>query len=332
MKRIFAGSCLIASMTWLISTHTAPGALSEIPADPAGAAAWKAQRISTIKSVDGAPLDTAIPVLATIVGNLKTLKYRDCPERDEVLEMARSKLMSIPGYADYYADRLRAARDRVEAETDPNMKHSLIYRELKPAAGGLSTLARLPSPDSVRVLGEFLNDERGRFIQDPNNRVTGEKLWGMLETRTSNSEYAVEALISMPIIGKPKRPDISGITDGSYEIFTEVPAWREWYERIKSGRATFRFEGDPVEYDLNGPAPPEKLARLAADRARDADRANRRSVSTAKDGTPSTGVESSAAEGSATVPRLPLLLAGALLAGTLLWYLFRRIFRKNAAP
>ena len=306
------------------ATHSPAITSAEHAEQREGLVWWRNQ----IAKAQDLPKGEAIKILGECICKMPIQTVYQIDDKWDVYREAQQALMSIPGYADYYADRLRAARDRVEAETDPNMKHSLIYRELKPAAGGLSTLARLPSPDSVRVLGEFLNDERGRFIQDPNNRVTGEKLWGMLETRTSNSEYAVEALISMPIIGKPKRPDISGITDGSYEIFTEVPAWREWYERIKSGRATFRFEGDPVEYDLNGPAPPEKLARLAADRARDADRANRRSVSTAKDGTPFTGVESSAAEGSATVPRLPLLLAAALVAAAAGWFLIRAMKRR----
>ena len=142
--------------------------------------------------------------------------------------------------------------------------------------------------------------------------------------RTSNCEYAASSMKMLPLVDKPVGKDVTG--------YAAVGPWREWYERIKSGRATFRFEGDPVEYDLDGPAPPEKLARIAADRARDADRANRRSVSTAGNGTPAAPVASAPAEGATTVPRLPLLLAGALLAGVLLWYLSRRITRRNVAP
>src|SRR5690606_26228155 len=45
-----------------------------------------------------------------------------------------------------------------------------------------------------------------------------------------------------------------------------VYAWQNWYEQIKAGSRTFRFEGDPTEYDLNGPVPKEKLQRIERDR------------------------------------------------------------------
>jgi hypothetical protein len=81
-----------------------------------------------------------------------------------------------------------------------------------------------------------------------------------------------------------------------------------------------------VEYDLDGPASAEKLARIAADHKRDTERENRRSA-------PATGDEPPTAAGSdpvaATPPvsRLPLLLAGAVLLAATAWYFLRRMNR-----
>jgi hypothetical protein len=49
-------------------------------------------------------------------------------------------------------------------------------------------------------------------------------------------------------------------------------AWLLWYEQIKSGNRTFRFEGDPTEYDLNGPAPKQKIERVERERKRTEER------------------------------------------------------------
>ena len=74
------------------------------------------------------------------------------------------------------------------------------------------------------------------------------------------------------VIAPPPR---SGLVQGDIIMFEEyepaLASWRQWYEDIKSGRRTFRFEGDSTEYDLNGPAPKEKLERIARDRKRDSE-------------------------------------------------------------
>ena len=294
------------------------GALPEIPEDPVKAAVWKQRRVETIENLANSPIETATKGLRDIIVQLSTLNYRECQEKKYILELAKSKHLEIPGWENYYRDRILDARAKMEAEPDQALRDDMYYRTMAKADGGFGVLAMLPTPASVRVLGDFLSDERGRFFRTPEEVARGIDHWRWLsEVRSANCEYAVSAINSIPIVDKPIRKD--------QVSFEDVPAWREWYERIKSGRATFRFEGDPVEYDLDGPASPEKLARIKANRERDTDRENRHTISTAKDGTPSTGVESSTAEGSATVPRLPLLLAGTLLAGVLLWYLSRRI-------
>jgi len=40
----------------------------------------------------------------------------------------------------------------------------------------------------------------------------------------------------------------------SGQIDDGLKAWRQWYAEVKDGRRTFRFIGDPVDYDLRGPS------------------------------------------------------------------------------
>lgn len=295
------------------------GALPEIPEDPIKAALWKQRRVETIENLANSPIETATKGLRDIIVQLDTLNYRECPEKTYILELARTRHLEIPAWENYYRDRILDARAKMEAEPDQALRDDMYYRTMANVVFGFGMLGRLSTPASVRVLGDFLSDERGRFILSPEEaKRDNEHIRWLSEVRRANCEYAVGVINSMPIVDKPVRKDRA--------TFKDVPAWREWYERIKSGRATFRFEGDPVEYDLDGPAPPEKLARIAADRERDARRENRRNGSATDNEKPAT----TAAEASPPVSRLPILLAAAILAAAVGWYVLRRMKRGPA--
>jgi hypothetical protein len=239
-------------------------------------------------------------------------------EQRAIFEKSQAEILATPGYAEYYRDRILTARAQMEAEQDQAKRDDLFYRTMYKAAGGFGVLSLLPSPASVRVLGEFLADERGRYSPIPADDPAGdgEHIRWLHYVRTSNCEYAVRALNAMPLIAKP--------TSEHPATFEDVSAWRQWYERIKSGHATFRFEGDPTEYDLDGPAPPEKLKRLAEARERDAMRVARQQ--------PGTGVapgSSLATQSQSSAPNAPVSITGILLAtcavaAASVWYLVRR--------
>ena len=107
----------------------------------------------------------------------------------------------------------------------------------------------------MRVLGEFLTDESGPefIVQDERRDLT-------------MSWYAVAALSQLPLLDMPTT---FGVQYDDRSVSMAVPSWRLWYEQIKSGNRTFRFKGDPTEYDLDGPASPQKLERIAKNRQRD---------------------------------------------------------------
>jgi hypothetical protein len=55
---------------------------------------------------------------------------------------------------------------------------------------------------------------------------------------------AARTLWSLPLTFKPT---------GKVYTPEEMLTWRLWYEQVKAGNRTFRFEGDPQEYNLQGP-------------------------------------------------------------------------------
>ena len=175
-------------------------------------------------------------------------------------------LLATPGHAEYYWDRILAARLEYEAakagsNTD---KSSWLRSELSHVqANGFRTMAYLPSVETVRVLGEFLADERGYTKVPPNPTIDDLEATGLEQP---NCKGAAKAFVSLPIVSKPLVKNWTSVS------FDDVPLWRTWYEQIKAGKRTFRFEGDSTEYDLSGPASNEKLARIERDRMRDAER------------------------------------------------------------
>jgi hypothetical protein len=71
------------------------------------------------------------------------------------------------------------------------------------------------------------------------------KLWDQW-LQKPNSTDAAMALDKLPLKNKPH----AGITGWDKEA---IRPWVLWYEQIKAGNRTFSFEGDPTDYNLNGP-------------------------------------------------------------------------------
>ena len=157
-------------------------------------------------------------------------------------------LLSIPGHAEYYANQINAAWQVVEegisknGEAGDGTKGVLHNAQMY----GFQTLSQLPSAETVRVLGEFLTDNRGKFTPPP-GASADEISWLRLNWHDSaNSDRAAITLTALPLTTRPypKR-----------ELFVpgDVERWLLWYNQVKAGRRTFSFEGDPQEYDLTGP-------------------------------------------------------------------------------
>lgn len=155
-------------------------------------------------------------------------------EAQTVFERSQSLLLSIPGHAEYYGDRLwksySSYKTAVIERQDYGPMHS--YRSMRPEV--MRILENLPSAETVRVLGEMLSEE---WSDPTKTKEDNEQFLGSLAMN------AKSRLVKLPIVDKP-------IASGP----NSLPAWQQWYGQIKDGKRTFRFEGNPQEYNLQGPA------------------------------------------------------------------------------
>ena len=229
----------------------------------------------------------------------------------ELNEKLKNALLAIPGHAAYYRDEINKARAKFE-EALQGGDETLIGETRQYLAGKLlfdfPTLDHLPSVETVRILGEFLSDERG-YVKMPEHPTLED-----LTTDVSGSPVfrrAAASLGKLPILNKPLPASTQ------FRTPDDVKPWKQWYEQIKAGNRTFRFEGDPTEYDLNGPAPKAKLDRIERDRIRDAERlAGRRKAS------PASGFVSQA-QNLSKPSSIAGLLAAAGICAAALWYFLR---------
>jgi hypothetical protein len=202
----------------------------------------------------------------------------------------------------------------------------VFYDAVQPSWVGFGVLKHLPSAETVRVLGSLLDDERGRYIPDPARPLHWEDEMAANFMGKSNCELAVTSLAALPLVAKP-------VGAPSAKAFDDVPAWRQWYREIAEGRRTFRFEGDPTEYDLDGPVSAEKLVRTEALRERERDRAARAAqrqealpaaTVPAADAPPAPPpVSAPEAPPAASSPLAALLTAAGVLFAALAWFFLR---------
>ena len=151
----------------------------------------------------------------------------------EVAKKLRDTLLAIPGHAEYYRDRINEARRKLDAEPPDSVSRGPLQGILdNEQMYGFQTLSQLPSAETVRVLGEFLSDDRGILPGD------GEQSW----LERPNSRCAANALSKLPLVARPVTSKESGSED--------IPTWRLWYQQVKAGTRTIRFVGDPQEYNL----------------------------------------------------------------------------------
>ena len=228
----------------------------------------------------------------------------------EVNEKLKNALLAIPGHAKFFRDEINQARAKYE-EALKGGDESLIGETRQNLAGKLlfefSTLDHLPSVETVGVLGEFLSDERG-YVKMPEHPTLDD-----LTTDVSGSPVfrrAATALGRLPIVNKP----VPAKTQ--FRTPEDVAPWKLWYEQIKAGKRTFRFEGDATEYDLNGPASKDKLASIQRNDKRDGERAaGQRKMADA-------AVPSSASTAIHPLP-LPGILAGFILIAAAVCYFLK---------
>jgi hypothetical protein len=158
-------------------------------------------------------------------------RYLDKTNVDEVAlrQDIQNTLLSIPGHAKYFADEI----ERKRAMIQPG-EYTGDYDRLR--VFHFETLSHLPSPETVKILGSFLYDDKD-FENMTVVEAAGEK--HLSGGRSPNSKYATGAFILLEI-QNPPYPKSAYIAD--------IEKWRTWYDEIKSGKKAFSFKGQKVEY------------------------------------------------------------------------------------
>jgi hypothetical protein len=289
-------------------------AWSNLPEDSNEYHVWERGILSSIERINEQPNDVAIEKLGRWVMKLSQERTPNWEKGDRpVFHAAQNALLAIPGHSEYYRDKINTTRKLMEENLKSGDPMYIKYRtDLDYAVTyGFQTMRQLPSVETVRVLGEFLFDERG-YVREPTR--TGEAARYDKIKHSPVLLKAGEALDHLPIVGKPPKDK------RFYDTPEDLEGWRQWYLQIKEGKRTFRFEGDPTEYDLNGPASEQKLARIALDRKRDLERVTRYQRVTSEK-------ESLAATASTIVTKpgnLAIILSTLLVLASAVWYYFRR--------
>jgi len=181
------------------------------------------------------PAEMAIPQLGTGIYKTSLTSIYVYGDREGTRKILQSALMAIPGHAEYYDQKIRKSMDDEMAGSGKG-DGAQRMRDFQ-------TLGQLPSPETVKVLGELLYDDRdpskGMPMDDATRPYANFRCASMALTRLG--------IKKAPMKNKYPYPNGTVGYDDS-----EVETWKVWYEQVKAGTRTFSFEGDDTNYNLAG--------------------------------------------------------------------------------
>ena len=239
------------------------------------------------------------------------------PERMAVFQQAQSFLTSKPGHAKYYQDQIEKTRDlaREHAKLPKEEQSRLMAAEKWVGPGtyddvrdeAFINLGLLPSPETVAVLGHFVESAEGLDHRD----ILGNIVRGADDVTPAapNCGKAFLALAKLGIEHPPAKVNYPDLGDLDWDI-DRVNKWKDWWGEVKAGKRTYRFVGSDIEYGPDGPATKAQLEKIAKDRKR---AESGRKGTSAMDAAAGDGVSSKA-------PLFALVIAGAVLLASLMRY------------
>jgi len=151
---------------------------------------------------------------------------------DSIYAKIQQTVLALPGHAQYFADKIEVEQKSVErfpTITGPRCTYDSnrnLYFEV---------LSHLPSPETIRVLGHFLCDDK----DTPVPLMSPGSDWGG-ENPRANSFFAADTIMRMNL----KSPPISagGGPDARLERV------RVWWEEIQAGKRVLSFDGQDTGY------------------------------------------------------------------------------------
>lgn len=200
-----------------------------------------------LQQVPNLPPEEAISRLGLAVYKTSHNRIYKVPERAELHDQLEQALIAIPGHAEYYRNKINTAQENLDQAialseaSGTNQTGNLKGLLRAEQNNGFMMLRELPSPETIQVLGEMLSDERGVIKKENASNDSDAFLM-----QTPTSQLAASLLGKM--IENPPPIDLPGT------YFSDLEPWKNWYHQVKEGRRTFRFIGDPQEYNLRGPA------------------------------------------------------------------------------
>lgn len=216
-------------LVYLATSVVLFGIGERLPKDPNEYAAWEARLLKRVEEQESLPPDESIPQLGRWLRQLSRPQWIE-RQGSPVFSAAQDALLSIPDHAEWFGVRIRSMADaNLTGNVSPYMT------EGRRRYWDFETLTQLPSPETVKVLGELLFDERTIKHDMPDDSP-----W------VPNCYYAVRALHYLGLNNPP-------VTSEHPEARKDLRAWQLWYEQVRAGSRTFAFKGDDNEYSLTGP-------------------------------------------------------------------------------
>ena len=158
------------------------------------------------------------------LGVLRNTAYRPS-DLQQLFRDIQDEMINTQGHAQYFADEIE--RIRKSEESLPSGQRVDYHRWRKWYLH--ETLKNLPSPETVDVLGRYLDDERDT------------------PPRTNFPlENAYYASLSLGEIGLRDKPELPIPSLGTWRKTRDV--WKAWYESVKAGERSFSFVGQNKQY------------------------------------------------------------------------------------
>ena len=146
---------------------------------------------------------------------------------DALYYALQNEFLSLPGHAEYFRNKIENERAALKPKADRggyDFNRSLAFE----------ALYHLPSPETLQVLGNYLDDERD---------TPPERNW-----TPENAHLAAYALSRIGVRNFPIEGPLVPYRLTIWPDLKQLPDYRAWWEEVKSGQRTFSFKGQAVEY------------------------------------------------------------------------------------
>jgi hypothetical protein len=198
-----------------------------------------------IEEVSKAPSIEALPLLSDMVFNFGYKKHFYLPKDrwTRCFILAQNAMIKIPGHANFVAKEYEQFRKTEELWEGGATRYRLLIHKL----------ANLPSPETIEVLGGYLEDFKDtdtanlslenqvivnkRLKSDGDGVIIGDLPW-----------LATYALVEIGLRQPPLKNTKLSIYPFDPECTNQWKKTRAWYQEVKAGKRTFSFVGQKVEY------------------------------------------------------------------------------------